>query len=199
MLAVSAGGTIPDRGLYTVRTENGVKLGELDEEFVFEARNGDKFLLGSFAWQISDIKKDTVIVVQSSANGARPPFWKGEIKGRRMQTGFAYGKILRKLGLANETDSLFLELSKLGLDENAAQGAQDFLKRQLAVTGVLPDDSTILIEHYRDETGNHQMMVHSVFGRPVNEPLAILAMEEAKRQTNTNISFVADDDGFLLF
>lgn len=199
MLAVSTGGTIPDKGLFTVRTEDGVKLGELDEEFVFEARVGDKFLLGSFAWQIRDIRKDTVIVGQSSVSGAKPPFWKGEIRGRRLETGFAYGEILRKLGRAHETGSLLRELSRLGLDDTAADSAQSFVKNQLAVTGALPDDRTILIEHFRDETGTHQMMVHSVFGRPVNEPLAILVMEAAKRLMNTNISYVADDDGFLLF
>ncbi|MEA4890402.1 MAG: DEAD/DEAH box helicase [Clostridiaceae bacterium] len=199
MLAISAGGTIPDKGLYAVRTEKGVKLGELDEEYVFEARVGDKFLLGSFAWQISGILKDTVVVAQSTPNGARPPFWKGDIRGRRIQTGLAYGAILRKLGSAYEAGTLLQELSRLGLDDTAAESAQDFLKRQLIATGILPDDRTILAEHFCDETGNHQLMVHSVFGRPVNEPLAILAAETAKRQTNTDISYVVDDDGFLLF
>jgi len=199
MLAVSAGGTIPDKGLYSVRTESGVKLGELDEEFVFEARVGDKFLLGSFAWQISDIQKDTVVVSQSTVNGARPPFWKGEIKGRRLQTGLAYGAIFRRLSGAHNAGSLLAQLYKLGLDEPSALDAQELLKRQFAATGLLPDDRTILVEHFRDETGSQQMMVHSVFGRPVNEPLAILASEAAKRQMSTNISYVDDDDGFLLF
>jgi ATP-dependent helicase Lhr and Lhr-like helicase len=196
MLAISAGGTIPDKGLYSVKTENGVKLGEVDEEFVFESRVGDKFLLGTFAWQIATIKKDTVVVTQSNISGARLPFWKGEIKGRRMQTGLAFGRILRRLGSAYD---LLKELYKLGLDEPAAQDAEEFLKRQMIVTEVLPDDRTILIEHFRDDTGNHQMMVHSVFGRQVNEPLAILTQEAAKRHTNTNICCVDDDDGFLLF
>lgn len=199
MLAVSAGGTIPDKGLYTVRTENGVKLGELDEEFVFEARLGDKFLLGSFAWQICDITKDTVVVAQTSVAGARPPFWKGESKGRRIETGLAYGEILRNLGRAHSAGSLQQELSRLGLDDNAAEAAQEFIKNQIAVTGALPDDRTILIEHFRDETGLHQVMVHSVFGRPVNEPLAILATEAAKRLLKCNVGYVVDDDGFLPF
>ena len=127
-LAVSAGGTIPDKGLYAVRTEDGVKLGELDEEFVFEARLGDKFLLGSFTWQIRDITKDTVVVAQCSIEGARPPFWRGEIKGRRLETGFAYGEILRKLDRAHETGSLRDELSRLGLDDTAAESAEVFVK-----------------------------------------------------------------------
>ncbi len=199
MLAVSAGGTIPDKGLYTVRTEDGVKIGEVDEEFVFEARLGDKFLLGSFAWRIAEIRKDTVVVAQTSVSGAKPPFWKGEIKGRRLETGVAYGEIFRNLSKAHESGTLLKELSKLGLDETAAESANDFLSRQFAVTGALPDDRTILVEHFRDETGNHQMMVHLVFGRPVNEPLAILVTEAARRILNANINYVADDDGFLLF
>jgi ATP-dependent Lhr-like helicase len=199
MLAVSAGGTIPDRGLYTVRTADGVKLGELDEEFVFEARKGDKFLLGTFAWQISDIKKDAVVVVPSTVSGAQPPFWKGEIRGRRLQTGLAYGEIFRRLSAAREACSLLQALRELGLDEAAARDVEDLLRRQLAAAGALPDDRTLLVEHFRDETGNRQMMVHSVFGRPVNEPLAILAAEAAKRLTGANMHFAADDDGFLLF
>lgn len=199
MLAVSAGGTIPDKGLFSVKTENGVKLGEVDEEFVFEAHVGDKFLLGAFSWQINRIEKDSVIVTSSNMIGTRPPFYKGEIKGRRLRTGIAFGKILRRLGEANETNTLLQELNNLGLDEKAAKDAGDILERQLALTGVLPDDRTIITEHFLDSTGVHQIMVHSVFGRQVNEPLSILTRETARRLTNTHINSVDDDDGFLLF
>ena len=199
MLAISVGGTIPDKGLYAVKTENGVKLGEVDEEFVFEARIGDKFLLGAFAWQINSIQKDTVVVAQSSMYGARPPFYKAEIIGRRLQTGIAFGKILGRLGNALEKDTLLQELHQLGLDDTCAQIAFDLIKRQYNATQGLPDDRTIVIEHFRDETGTHQMMVHSVFGRQVNAPLAILVREAAKRHIKTNISCFDDDDGFLLF
>lgn len=199
MLAISAGGTIPDKGLYTVKTQTGVKLGELDEEFIFESRVGDRFLLGTFAWQITKIQKDTVLVTPSNTFGARLPFWKGEIKGRGLQTGIAFGTILRRLSVANEVGTLDRELGKLGLDDTAVSEASDFIKRQLAATGILPDDRTIVIEHFRDETGNQQMMVHSIFGRQINSPLAILTLEAAKRYIHTNISYVEDDDGFLLF
>lgn len=199
MLAVSAGGTIPDKGLYAVKTETGVKLGELDEEFVFESRVGDRFLLGTFAWQITKIQKDSVEVTQSNVYGARLPFWKGDMKGRRLQTGLAFGAILRRLVIANELGTLSKELSELGLDDEAVSGAEDYIKRQLAATGILPDDRTILVEHFRDETGNQQMMVHSVFGKQINSPLAILTLEAAKKHTHANISYVEDDDGFLLF
>lgn len=199
MLAVSAGGTIPDRGLYACRTETGVLLGELDEEFVFEARVGDKLLLGSFTWRIREITKDAVIVSPAAPGGFRGPFWKGDIKGRRMQTGFSYGEIFRHLAEAHDNGRLFEALRELGLDEKSAEASEELIKRQIAATGSLPDDRTLLVEHFRDETGNHQMMVHSVFGKPVNEPLAILLAEEAKLRLNTNVNFVADDDGLLLF
>ena len=199
MLAISAGGTIPDRGLYSCQTESGVKLGELDEEFVFEARVGDRFLLGTFAWQIVNILKDTVIVTQTSTAGAKLPFWHGDIKGRRLGTGIAFGEIFRRLTLADQSGSMLMELEKLGLDEAAAQSAFAFLKRQLHSTGILPDDKTILIEHFMDENSNYQMMVHSVFGRQVNEPLSMLVKEAACRRMDTTINCVSDDDGFLLF
>lgn len=199
MLAISAGGTIPDKGMYTAKTETGVKLGELDEEFVYESRLGDRFLLGTFAWQIVRQEKDSVIVKPTSTQGAKLPFWKGELKGRGIQTGLAFGEIFRKLSNAHETGSLLTELYKLGLDESAAKNAKDFLIRQLDATQVLPDDHTILIEHFRDESGDYQMMVHSLFGRQINAPLAILTQELARRQTNLDIGCVDDETGFLLY
>ncbi len=197
MLAVSTGGTIPDKGLYTVRTETGVKLGELDEEFVFESRVGDRFLLGTFAWKIASVQKDTVTVSPAAVSGARLPFWKGEIKGRSLQTGEAFGKILKNLENARQSGKLVKELMGLGLDKEAAVDAGDYVERQIEATGGLPDDKTIIIEHFKDETG-YQMMVHSVFGRRVNSPLAILAGEAARHEINMNINYVEDDDGFLL-
>ncbi|MDD5934599.1 MAG: DEAD/DEAH box helicase, partial [Clostridiales bacterium] len=199
MLAISAAGTIPDRGMYTVKSQDGVKLGELDEEFVFEARVGEKFLLGTFSWRIDKIDKDSVIVSPSSTTNAKLPFWKGDMKGRGMQTGIAFGSIFRELNKAADQDKLFDKLSNLGLDEACAQSAEEFLKRQIQVTQVLPDDQTIVVEHFKDETGNYQLMVHSVFGRQINEPLAFLALQTAKKLTSRNIMHVDDDDGFLLF
>ncbi len=199
MLAVSAAGTIPDKGLFAVKTESGVKLGELDEEFVFEQREGTKFLLGSFAWQIIKIQKDSVLVKRASIYGARTPFYKAEITGRRIQTGVAFGKLLGKLNQAYEEDELTKELKNLGLDDKTTRDAENFLKKQIEATGILPNDHTIVIEHFCDETGSHQLMVHSVFGRQVNAPLALLAREAAKKHLRTNISCFDDDDGFLLF
>ncbi len=199
MLAISAGGTIPDKGLYTVKSESGVKLGELDEEFIFESRVGDRFLLGTFTWQITGIQKDTVVVTQVNAPGGRLPFWKGEIKGRGIRTGLAFGKILRQLMESYEEGKLLEKLLSLGLNQPAAKGAEEFLKRQIDATGTLPDDNTIIVEHFKDINGGSQITVHSVFGRKVNGPLAILAQETAARITGMTVSYCDDDDGFILF
>lgn len=199
MLAISAGGTIPDKGLYTVRTEDGVKVGEADEEFVYETQKGDRFLLGAFAWRVTDIGRDTVTVVQAPMEGARLPFWHGEIKGRNRETGTAFGRILRKLQEAEQEGKLADALGELGLDESAAELAGAYLRRQIAATGGLPDDRTILIEHFKDQSGNSQLMVHSVFGRQINSPLALLAAQRAGQELGVNVGSVDEEDGFLLY
>lgn len=199
MLAVSAGGTIPDKGLYTVRTEDGVKVGEVDEEFVYETQKGDRFILGAFAWRVTEISRDTVTVVQAPVEGARLPFWHGELKGRNKETGAAFGRMLRKLQEAEHSGRLTEALGALGLDEPAAGLAASYLQRQIAATGSLPDDRTILLEHFRDESGHSQLMVHSIFGRQVNGPLALLASRQAQSEMGINVGSVDEEDGFLLY
>ena len=199
MLAVSAGGTIPDRGMFAVKTEAGVKIGEVEEEFVFESRVGDDFMLGSFSWKVQKITKDTVFVIPSQTRRSRLPFWKGEITGRNLMTGISFGKILQNLNQAANTDTLESELAKLGLDETCVEESADYVRRQIQSTEVLPSDETIIIEHYKDETGNYQMMIHSVFGAKVNMPIALLLQDHATTITQRTINYVADDDGIVLF
>lgn len=199
MLALSTGGTIPDKGLYTVRLADGTKIGELDEEFVFEARVGDKFMLGSFAWRISEMTKDNVLVSPASPEGAQSPFWKGEQNGRSYQTGIAFGKMLNSLTKANADDRLFDELRSLKLDYPAANNALRFLSDQFKATDCLPDNKTIIIEHFKDPSGESQIVIHSVFGRKVNSGLALLTQEVASKETGMDISCFEDDDGFLIY
>ena len=218
MLALSAGGTIPDRGLFTVRGENGVRYGEVDEEFVFEARVGDKFLLGAFAWRIQSITHDEVVVTQSGTEGVQPPFWKGEITGRGLHSGLAYGKLMREISEAAitvkeetdsrayvkesdnpETDKLDSVLYKFGLDPTAAEGAKSIIMRQIEATGALPDDRTLIVEHFHNEAAEHQLVIHSVFGKRINSPLALLARDSARRMLGSDVGVYDDDDGFLLF
>lgn len=206
MLAVSAGGTIPDKGLYTVKTQEGVKLGELDEEFVYESYIGDRFLLGSFAWKIVSKDKDSVIVTQAPVDGARLPFWKGEAKGRDRKTSLSFGRILRLLGgLAgqeaknHEKQALTEELEHMGFHESTADSVADLIRRQIAATGCLPDDRTIVMEHFTDQNGCHQIMVHSLFGKRVNTPLSLLVQYAAREISGVNLGCVDDEEGFLLY
>ena len=199
MLAVSAGGTIPDKGLYTVRTQDGVKVGEADEEFVYETRQGDRFILGAFAWKVVNISRDTVTVTQAPVEGARLPFWKGELKGRDKETGIYFGRILRGFMEAEENGKLAKSLLDLGLDESASKLAAGYLKRQIEVAGGLPDDKTILAEHFKDQSGNWQLMFHSVFGRRVNAPLSLLAVHAAREEFGLDVGSVDEEDGFLLY
>ena len=199
MLAVSAGGTIPDKGMYTVRTEEGVKVGEADEEFVYETQKGDRFILGAFAWKVLHISRDTVTVTQAPVEGARLPFWKGELKGRNRETGEAFGRMLRHLEEEAENGGLTAALSRMGLDESASASAGEYLQRQIASTGGLPTDRTILAEHFRDQSGNTQLMIHSIFGRRINAPLSLLAARLATEEMGTEIGCVDEEDGFLLY
>ncbi len=199
MLALSAGGTIPDKGLYIVRTEEGVKVGEADEEFVYETRKGDRFLLGAFGWRVLDIGRDTVTVTQAPTESARLPFWKGELKGRDKETGLLFGRILRGLSEAERVGKLEKALLGLGLDQSATALASGYLKRQIKAAGGLPDDKTIIAEHFRDASGNGQLMIHSVFGRRINAPLSLLAAKAAKEALEVNVGSVDEEDGFLLY
>jgi len=199
MLAVAAGGTIPDKGLFALKNAEGVHIGELDEEFVFEVRVGEKIILGSFAWRISQIKNDMVIVEPASIDGARLPFWKGEIKGRSFSTSLEFGKMFSKFALGIEENTIIDDLKAMGLNESATQSAADFLRRQIVATGVLPNDKTIIVEHFTDHTGCHQIMVHAMFGRQINTPLALLMRHVAEKAVLVNIGCVDEEDGFLLY
>ncbi|MCL2019735.1 MAG: DEAD/DEAH box helicase [Oscillospiraceae bacterium] len=205
MLAVSTGGTIPDTGMFSVKNETGVKLGELDEEFVFESRVGDKFLLGSFAWKITQMDKDTVTVKQAGADGARPPFYKNLWLSRNYHTARHFGRQMKKLSEADGYDSVVKILNSYGMDENAAADAGHYIIRQKTATGVLPDDRTIIIEHFGGDTEggadtpNNQLMIHSIFGKQINSPLALLLQHKVRGLTGADVSLFDDDDGVLLF
>ncbi|MCL2487542.1 MAG: DEAD/DEAH box helicase [Oscillospiraceae bacterium] len=201
MLAVSAGGTIPDTGMFAVRGENGVKLGELDEEYVFEARVGDKFLLGSFAWKILRMDKDTVTVAPSNTEGAQPPFWKNTFNGRGLQTGLSFGRLIRGItdGTEGRKEMMADRFMALGMDWPAALAAAGVMSRQMSATGLAADDRTVIVEHFADEAGDHQVMVHAIFGKQINAPLSMLVSRAAKQATGMEIGVWDDDDGFLLF
>lgn len=195
MLALSGSGTIPDKGLYSVKNEKGAKLGELDEEFVFETKVGDRFQLGTFAWQIVDINKDSVIVRPTSTNHARLPFWHADFRGRGLQTGLAFGRLMRRIA---EAEDMTDELMGIGLDEAYAKRTADLLERQMKSTGALPDDRTIVVEHFQDEGKECQLMIHSIFGNQINAPLAMLVNELVQRVTGCAVNYSSNDDGLFV-
>ena len=199
MLATRAGGTIPDAGMFTVKSEGGVKLGELDEEFVFESRVGDKFLLGSFAWKITQMTKDTVVVTQAKSDGARPPFFKNAWMSRDYNTALFFGEQMRKLSEADSHDDMLDILRGFGMDENSAADTGFYLSRQKEALGILPDDKIIIAEHFKDESGENQLMLHSVFGKQINSPLGYLLQNKAEEITGAAVTFVEEDDGILLY
>lgn len=198
MLACSAGGTIPDRGYFGVKLEDGTKLGELDEEFVFETRVGDKFMLGSYAWKVKMIDRENVIVTPTNTEGATPPFWKGDSIGRSYETGIKIGKLLRSFNEAFFNGKLYDTLYETGLDDSLSANAIDFITRQIKETGLLPDDKTIIIEHFDGEANQNQIVAHSVFGKRVNLGLAILAQDAARKEMGADVVSFDDDDGFLV-
>ena len=161
--------------MFAARTPEGVKVGELDEEFVYESRIGDRFLLGAFGWKIVGQDRDTVFVERSEAQGARLPFWKGEIRGRGLKTSLAFGKMMGQLGRAKEEERKGL-LKRMGLDDAAAESGAELIRRQMKATKALPDDQTVIAEHFRDHTGRWQVMFHAPFGRRVLAPLCLLAL-----------------------
>jgi len=199
LLAVAAGGTIPDKGMYAMKNVEGVHLGELDEEFVYEQRVGVKFLFGSFAWKIVQIKNDAVIVEPSSTDGVTLPFWRAELKGRSFSTSLEFAKMFAGFARSIEKDTIINDLKALGLNDLAAESGADFLKRQIAATGILPDDKTIIVEHFTDHNGCHQLMVHAIFGRRINSPLGLLMQHAAEKAVHVNIGYVEEEDGFLLY
>lgn len=196
LLALQAGGTIPDRGYYGVYLEDGTYLGELDEEYVFEARLGDRFLLGAFSWQIMNITRDRVLVKPCEAGGAASPFWRGDNMGRPYDAGMLFGGYMRRMEEALAAGRLEAELMGFCLDEDARVNLARYLTEQ-AQCG-LPTDRAIVCEHFRDEAGAHQLLVHSVFGAPVNLPLGLLLQQRAQQLTHSDVRMHYNDDGILL-
>jgi ATP-dependent helicase Lhr and Lhr-like helicase len=201
-LAVTSGGTIPDRGLFTVMTPGaegaaGSRVGELDEEMVYESRVGDTFLLGTSAWRVEDITHDRVIVVPAPGEPARMPFWKGDAPGRPLELGRAYGKFVREVSTMDDTPAK-ARLTEAGLDAWAGDNLIAYLKEQREATRHIPDDRTMLIERFRDELGDWRMVVHSPFGAQVNAPWALAISARLRERRGIETQVVHSDDGIVV-
>ncbi|GHE14463.1 ATP-dependent helicase [Klenkia taihuensis] len=202
-LAVTSGGTIPDRGLFGVfivsggGETGGRRVGELDEEMVYESRVGDVFLLGSSSWRIEEITHDRVLVTPAPGQPGKMPFWHGDTLGRPLELGRALGAFLREVGGA--TSEAGLERARAaGLDEWGAANLQAYLAEQKAATGHLPDDRTLLVERFRDELGDWRLVVHSPFGAQVNAPWALVLAARLRERYGVDVASMHADDGIVL-
>ena len=202
-LAVTSGGTIPDRGLFTVMTpggaegQSGSRVGELDEEMVYESRVGDTFLLGSSAWRVQDITHDRVIAVPAPGMPARMPFWRGESVGRPLELGRALGAFVRELVAAGPVDAR-ARATAAGLDPWAVDNLLTYVNEQREATGRVPDDRTIVVERFRDELGDWQVAVHSPFGAQVNGPWALAIAARLRERRGVDARVASADDGIVL-
>jgi ATP-dependent Lhr-like helicase len=199
-LAVTSGGTIPDRGTFGVflaGAERASRVGELDEEMVYESRVGDVFLLGSTSWRIEDITPDRVLVSPAPGAPARMPFWKGDALGRPVELGRAIGARLRGLTRADSSVAA-AQLRESGLDEWAANNLLAYLQEQRDATRNLPDDRTVVVERFRDELGDWRMTVHCVLGARVNAPWALAIGRRLSERYGVDGQVMPSDDGIVV-
>ncbi|MGQ4376675.1 ATP-dependent helicase [Streptomyces sp. SAS_267] len=202
-LAVTSGGTIPDRGLFGVflagsdPKKGGGRVGELDEEMVYESRVGDVFTLGTSSWRIEDITRDRVLVSPAPGVPGRLPFWKGDQLGRPLELGRAVGAFLREVGALPESDAR-LRLLAAGLDTWAADNVIAYLTEQREACGHVPDDRTIVVERFRDELGDWRVVVHSPFGAQVHAPWALALGAKLSERYGMDAQVMHADDGIVL-
>ncbi|MEW2392952.1 ATP-dependent helicase [Streptomyces venezuelae] len=202
-LAVTSGGTIPDRGLFGVflagadPKKGGGRVGELDEEMVYESRVGDVFTLGTSSWRIEDITRDRVLVSPAPGVPGRLPFWKGDQLGRPLELGRALGAFLREVGALSQ-EAARERLLATGLDTWAADNVLAYLGEQREACGHIPDDRTIVVERFRDELGDWRVVVHSPFGAQVHAPWALALGARLTERYGMDAQVMHADDGIVL-
>ncbi len=205
-LAVTSGGTIPDRGLfgvYMVGTDDlnpakgGRRVGELDEEMVYESRVGDVFALGATSWRIQEITHDRVLVTPAFGEPGRLPFWKGDGIGRPAELGEAVGGFVREIASASEQHAR-ARAADAGLDDFATGNLLTYLDDQKKATGHLPTDRTLVAERFRDELGDWRLVLHSPYGMQVHAPWALAVAARVRERLDVDGSCVASDDGIVV-
>ncbi|ADG74439.1 DEAD/H associated domain protein [Cellulomonas flavigena DSM 20109] len=216
-LAVTSGGTIPDRGLFGVflagdagtsdvpadaertggRVRGGKRVGELDEEMVYESRVGDTFTLGSSTWRIEDITPDRVLVTPAPGVPGRLPFWKGDAPGRPAELGRALGAWVRELA-ALPDDGARERAEQAGLDPWAADNLLAYLRDQQEATGQVPSDRVVVVERFRDELGDWRIVLHSPYGARVHAPWALVLAARLRERYGVDAAAMHADDGIVL-
>jgi ATP-dependent helicase Lhr and Lhr-like helicase len=194
-LAVTNAGTIPDRGLFGVHLPDGRRVGELDEEMVYEARPGQTFLLGASTWRIEEITRDRVIVTPAPGAPGAVPFWKGDGVGRPAELGRAIGEFSR---WAVDRSPEELVADGFDLDERAANNLVSFLREQRDYTRVVPSDRTIVVERFRDEIGDWRLCVLSPYGGRVHAAWGLALSSRIRDQFGLESDAIWSDDGIII-
>src|SRR5213596_247936 len=198
-LAVTNAGTIPDRGLYGVHlVDGGGRVGELDEEMVYEARAGQTFLLGASSWRIEQITRDRVLVSPAPGVPGAVPFWRGEGVGRPYELGEAVGAVTRELAALPDGKAKAKLREEHSLDERAAQNLLQFLSEQAAATGALPSDRTIVVERFRDEIGDWRLCILTPFGARVHAPWGLALAARIHESLGLDANAIWSDDGIAI-
>jgi len=197
-LAVTSGGTIPDRGLYGVFLPDGTRVGELDEEMVYESRVGETFLLGATTWRIEDITHERVVVSPAPGQPGKMPFWHGDGPGRPLELGRAVGEFVRQVRAEGPAAIERLQRDH-GLDALAASNLVAYLDEQAdASGGAVPDDRTIVVERFRDEIGDWRVCVLSPFGAQVHAPWGMALRARLSERWGLDVELMWSDDGIVL-
>jgi len=198
-IAVTSGGTIPDRGLFGVfiagESQN-ARVGELDEEMVYESRVNDVFTLGTTSWRIVEITHDRVNVLPAYGQPGKLPFWHGDGLGRPAELGEALGKFSREVSAADPVKARD-RLREAGLDDNAATNLLAYLAEQREATGTLPTDRSLTVERSRDEVGDWRVILHSPYGMKVHGPWSLAVNARIRERLGVEGSAVASDDGII--
>ena len=198
-LAVTNPGTIPDRGLYTVNLlEDGRRVGELDEEMVYETRVGETFVLGASTWRIAEITPSQVLVTPAPGEPGKIAFWKADAPSRPVELGAALGKMVRELRSADPQAAAQRLRERAGFDDLAIKNLLTYLDDQAAATGAVPDDRTLVVERFRDEVGDWRVCLHTPFGGRVHAPLALAIEAHLREQLGVDARALWTDDGIAL-
>ncbi len=199
-LAITSGGTISDRGYFGVYLGDGkTKVGEVDEEFVYESRTGDTFILGTSVWRMMNIDANKIMVEPAPGQPARMPFWRGEGIGRSYELGRKVGEFRREMaGHINAPDCLNWLGKEFPIDSRSAWNIQEYFRKQQDVAGIIPHDRQLVVEGFRDEIGDPRIVVHSPFGRRVNGLLGLVCSRRLQQRIAVEPQMLYNDDGVLL-
>src|SRR5690606_21241153 len=198
-LAVTNPGTIPDRGLYRVVLPDGSRVRELDEEMVYESRQGDVFVLGASTWRITGIGVDRVEVIPAPGEPApKVPFWHGDMAGRPLETGRAIGRFVRRIASMDPDTAAAALMDEYGLDPLAAGNLVAYLDEEKQATGYLPDEKTLVIERFRDEIGDWRIVILSPLGARVHAPWAMALTHKLRARYGPDVDVIWSDDGIAL-